>query len=323
MFANIGILLYLCAVINLNFQPMTIKFTKMHGCGNDYVYVNCFEQHIDHPEKLSQFVSDRHFGIGSDGLVLIMPSESCDFRMRMFNADGSEAQMCGNASRCVAKYCYDHHLTQNKEFTLETLAGVKILTVYTYGDLGLAPTGTAQADLVAKVTVNMGQPIFRPADIPVALPDPSAENCISLDLGLPAVEGVDTRCTAVSMGNPHAIYFVDSLERVEQLPLEQFGPSYENHPAFPARVNSEFVYVINRNHARMRVWERGSGETWACGTGSCATLVACVLNGKTDRHITLDLNGGSLDLLWDEATNCIFMTGPATEVFEGTLQTHP
>ena len=297
---------------------MTINFTKMHGCGNDYVYVNCFEQHVDNPEKLSQFVSDRHFGIGSDGLVLIMPSKTCDFRMRMFNADGSEAQMCGNASRCVAKYCYDHHLTSKKEFTLETLAGVKILKVYTYGDIGEAVAGTAAADLVARVTVNMGRPILRPADIPVVCND--AEHCISLDLGLPSVDGVDTRCTAVSMGNPHAIYFVDTLERLEQLPLEQFGPSYERHSAFPARVNSEFVYIINNTHARMRVWERGSGETWACGTGSCATLVACVLNGKTDRHITLDLNGGSLDLLWDEASDCIFMTGPATEVFSGSME---
>ena len=318
-------LLYLCTVINPNSEQMTIKFTKMHGCGNDYVYINCFEQHIAEPEKLSEYVSDRHFGVGSDGLVLIMPSETCDFRMRMFNADGSEAQMCGNASRCVAKYCYDHKLTSKKEFTLETLAGVKILKVFTYGDLGEAVQGTAAADKVAKVTVNMGQPILKPAEIPVAplcppkggMMDP--DRCVSVDLGLPAVEGVDTRCTAVSMGNPHAIYFVDSLDRVEQLPLEQFGPSYEHHEAFPARVNSEFVYVIDRNHARMRVWERGSGETWACGTGSCATLVACVLNGKTDRHITLDLNGGSLDLLWDEETNCIFMTGPATEVFSGIL----
>ncbi len=297
---------------------MTIKFTKMHGCGNDYVYINCFEQHIAEPEKLSQFVSDRHFGIGSDGLVLIMPSETCDFRMRMFNADGSEAQMCGNASRCVAKYCYDHRLTTKKEFTLETLAGCKILTVYTYGDLGQAVPGTAAADKVAKVTVNMGQPILKPADIPVNCSD--AERCVSLNLGLPVVEGVDNRCTAVSMGNPHAVYVVDSLERVEQLPLEKFGPSYENHSAFPARVNSEFVHIINRTHARMRVWERGSGETWACGTGSCATLVACVLNGLTERQITLDLNGGSLDLLWDEATNCVFMTGPATEVFSGSIE---
>lgn len=286
---------------------MTVKFTKMHGCGNDYVYINCFEQHIDQPERLAQFVSDRHFGIGSDGLVLIMPSETCDFRMRMFNADGSEAQMCGNASRCVAKYCYDHRLTRKKEFTLETLAGVKVLTVV-----------TDATDRVASVTVNMGQPILRPADIPVVCAD--AAQCVSQDLGLPAVAGIDTACTAVSMGNPHAVYFVESRECLEALPLEQFGPSYEHHNAFPARVNSEFVYVYDRNHARMRVWERGSGETWACGTGSCATLVACVLRGRTDRHIALDLNGGTLDLRWDEATGCVFMTGPATEVFSGTLE---
>lgn len=279
----------------------------MHGCGNDYVYVNCFEHHITDPEELSKFVSDRHFGIGSDGLVLIMPSETCDFRMRMFNADGSEAQMCGNASRCIAKYCYDHHLTSKKEFTLETLAGVKVLKVETGAD-----------DKVSRVTVNMGEPILRPADIPVVCAD--TESCVSQVLGLPKVDGVSEECTAVSMGNPHAVYFVDTLDRVNGLDLEKFGPAYEHHPAFPARVNSEFVHIIDNTHARMRVWERGSGETWACGTGSCATLVACVLCGKTDRHITLDLNGGSLDLLWDEETNCVFMTGPATEVFSGTLE---
>lgn len=286
---------------------MTIKFTKMHGCGNDYVYVNCFEHHIEEPEKLSIFVSDRHFGIGSDGLVLIMPSETCDFRMRMFNADGSEAQMCGNASRCIAKYCYDHNLTHKKEFTLETLAGVKVLKVFTDAN-----------DKVSSVTVNMGEPILKPVDVPVVCQN--VELCLNEDLGLPAVEGVAPGCTAVSMGNPHAVYFVDTLERVEHLPLEQFGSAYEHHPAFPARVNSEFVHIIDNTHARMRVWERGSGETWACGTGACATLVACVLNGKTGREIDLDLNGGTLHLLWDEATNCVFMTGPATEVFSGTLE---
>lgn len=280
---------------------MTINFTKMHGCGNDYVYVNCFDFHIDEPERLSQYVSDRHFGVGSDGLVLIMPSETCDFRMRMFNADGSEAQMCGNASRCVAKYVYDHHLTSKQEFTLETLAGVKVLKVFV----------DAQ-NKVERVTVNMGEPILRPADVPVV----SQSTEVSLDEPI-TVNGGEWRMTCVSMGNPHAVYFVDD---VEALDLEKMGPSFEHHPAFPARVNSEFVHIINSTHARMRVWERGSGETWACGTGSCATLVACVLNGKTERQITLDLNGGSLELLWDEATNCVFMTGPATEVFSGSLE---
>lgn len=291
---------------------MTIKFTKMHGCGNDYVYVNCLEQHIAEPERLSQFVSDRHFGIGSDGLVLIMPSQTCDFRMRMFNADGSEAQMCGNASRCIAKYCYDHRLTSKREFTLETLAGVKILKVYTYADLGLVSPGLAAGDKVAKVTVNMGQPILRPADIPVVCPD--ADRCIDQPI---TVLGHEERMTCVSMGNPHAVYFCDD---VEGLDLEKVGPAFEHHEAFPQRVNSEFVHIIDSAHARMRVWERGSGETWACGTGSCATLVACVLNGKTGRRITLDLNGGSLELEWDEASGCVFMTGPATEVFSGTLE---
>lgn len=280
---------------------MTIKFTKMHGCGNDYVYINCFDYHIEDPNTLSQFVSDRHFGIGSDGLVLIMPSETCDFRMRMFNADGSEAQMCGNASRCIAKYVYDHHLTNKKEFTLETLAGVKILKVFTGSD-----------DKVEKVTVNMGEPILKPSEVPVV----SKMEDVSLDEPI-VVLGKEERMTCVSMGNPHAVYFVDD---VEGLDLEKIGPAYENHEVFPARVNTEFVHVYDRNHARMRVWERGSGETWACGTGACATLVACVLNGKTDRRITLDLNGGSLELEWDEATNCVFKTGPATEVFEGVFE---
>lgn len=280
---------------------MTIKFTKMHGCGNDYVYVNCFEYHIEDPNALSQFVSDRHFGIGSDGLVLIMPSETCDFRMRMFNADGSEAQMCGNASRCIAKYVYDHHLTSKKEFTLETLAGVKILKVFTDAD-----------DKVEKVTVNMGEPILKPSDVPVI----SKMEDVSINEPI-MVLGKEEHMTCVSMGNPHAVYFV---EDVEGLDLEKIGPAFENHEVFPARVNSEFVNVYDRSHARMRVWERGSGETWACGTGSCATLVACVLNDKTDRKITLDLNGGSLELEWDEDTNCVFMTGPATEVFEGVLE---
>ncbi len=291
---------------------MTIRFTKMHGCGNDYVYINGFEQTVAEPERLSVFVSDRHFGIGSDGLVLILPSDTCDFRMRMFNADGSEAQMCGNASRCVAKYCYDHHLTAKKEFTLETLAGVKVLKIFTYGDLGEAVQGTAQADKVAKVTVDMGEPILKPADIPVKCAQ--ADLCVNEPI---EVLGQVEKMTCVSMGNPHAVYFVDD---VEGLDLEKVGPSFENHPAFPERVNSEFVHIINRTHARMRVWERGSGETWACGTGSCATLVACVLNGLTDRKIALDLNGGTLDLEWDETSNHVFMTGPATEVFTGVME---
>lgn len=279
---------------------MTIKFSKMHGCGNDYVYVNCFDFHIEHPEALSQFVSDRHFGIGSDGLVLIMPSETCDFRMRMFNADGSEAQMCGNASRCIAKYVYDHRMTAKKEFTLETLAGVKVLHVFTNAE-----------DKVEKVTVNMGQPILRPADIPVVS---DSEKCVDEPI---IVMGEERRMTCVSMGNPHAVYFVDA---VENLDLEKMGPSYENHERFPQRTNSEFVELYDSSHARMRVWERGSGETWACGTGACATLVACVLNGKTGRKLNLKLNGGSLDLEWDETSGCVFMTGPATMVFEGSLE---
>lgn len=305
---------------------MEYRFTKMHGCGNDYVYINCFEQEVPDPHGLSIFVSDRHFGIGSDGLVLIMPSQTCDFRMRMFNADGSEAQMCGNASRCVAKYCYDNRMTSKKEFTLETLAGVKILKVFTYADLGQETAG--DPDKVAKVTVNMGEPELVPERIPVICNNERI--CVSEPLSLPR-EIIDQlpgpkrgdlriSMTAVSMGNPHAVYFMDSEADLLGLPLENVGPVFETHPAFPEKVNSEFVYIYDRTHARMRVWERGSGETWACGTGSCATLVACVLNGRTGREISLDLNGGTLELVWDEATNCVFMTGPATTVFEGTVE---
>jgi diaminopimelate epimerase len=272
----------------------------MHGAGNDYVYVNCFSEHIEDPNALAEFVSDRHFGIGSDGLVLIMPSQTCDFRMRMFNADGSEAEMCGNATRCVGKYVYDHRLTSKKEFTLETLAGVKVLQLY-----------TDENDYVQRVRVDMGAPILEAAQIPVVATESPVVN-------LPVeVLGETKELTCVSMGNPHAICFVDD---VATLNLPAIGPAYEHHPLFPRRTNTEFVQVVDRTHVKMRVWERGAGETLACGTGCCATLVACVLCGKTDRHATIQVLGGELEIEWDEATNHVFMTGPATTVFDGTLQ---
>ena len=263
----------------------------MHGCGNDYIYVNTMEYEVADPQSAAIAWSDRHKGIGSDGLVLIgkSPVPEADYTMHIYNADGSEAMMCGNASRCIGKYLYERGLTTETEIRLLTLSGVKILQLHIINNK------------VESVTVDMLEPAFED------------ENQFLANRGV-------SKGVFVSMGNPHAVYFVDSLDRVENLDLEKFGPAYEHFEAFPARVNSEFVHVINKEHARMRVWERGSGETWACGTGACATLVACVLNGKTDRRITLDLNGGSLDLAWDEATNCVFMTGPATEVFEGAFE---
>jgi diaminopimelate epimerase len=272
----------------------------MHGAGNDYVYVNCFNEHIEDPNELSRFVSDRHFGIGSDGLVLIMPSETCDFRMRMFNADGSEAEMCGNATRCVGKYVYDHHLTAKKEFTLETLAGVKVLQLF-----------TDEADRVQRVRVDMGAPILEAAEIPVV-----AETSPVVNLPV-EVLGEQKELTCVSMGNPHAICFVPD---VATLDLPAIGPAYEHHPLFPRRTNTEFVQIQDRQNVKMRVWERGAGETLACGTGCCATLVACVLCGKTDRKATIHVLGGELEIEWDETTNHVFMTGPATTVFDGVLE---
>ena len=275
-----------------------MKFTKMHGCGNDYVYVNLFEEHIDDPAEMSIKVSDRHFGIGSDGLITIEPSDIADFRMRIYNADGSEAEMCGNGIRCVAKYVYDHKLTDKTEISVQTGAGVKILKLFVEGDK------------VEQVTVDMGEPALAPAEIPVVadgdrVVDEPIEVC-----------GKEWRMTCVSMGNPHAVVFVDDVENFE---LEKYGPHFENHERFPKRTNTEFVNVVSRTEAYMRVWERGSAETWACGTGTCATVMACILNGKTDNKVLVHLRGGDLTIEYDEKTNHVFMTGPATEVFNGEV----
>lgn len=289
-------------------MSQSIRFTKMHGAGNDYVYINGFDEHIEHPEALAVRISDRHFGIGSDGLVLILPSDTCDFRMRMFNADGTEAEMCGNATRCVGKYVYDHRMTRRTEITLETKAGVKILQLYPDEKGG-----------VRSVRVNMGQPRLKPSEIPVTAATP--EDAFPADAAVIDIPidicGKEKRMTCVNMGNPHAVYFVDN---VAALDLPCIGPAYENHPRFPHHTNTEFVEVVNRNRVRMRVWERGAGETLACGTGCCATLAACVLNGKTDRHAIIELLGGELEIEWDEASGDIFMTGPATTVFEGIFE---
>ena len=276
-----------------------MKFTKMHGCGNDYVYVNLFEEKVEDPNAVSIKVSDRHFGIGSDGLITIGPSDKADFRMRMYNADGSEGEMCGNGIRCVAKYVYDHNLTNKTEISVETGAGIKYLTLY------------VENGKVAQVRVDMGEPILEPAQIPVV-----ADGDKVIDAPI-TVGDKEWKMTCVSMGNPHAVVFVDDTEKFE---LEKYGPLFENHERFPKRTNTEFVQVISRTEANMRVWERGSAETWACGTGTCATVVACILNGKTDDKVLVHLRGGDLTIEYDRATNHVFMTGPATEVFNGEIE---
>lgn len=273
-----------------------MKFTKLHGCGNSYIYVNLFEEYLDNPAEISKKVSNYHFGIGSDGLITIGPSEIADFAMRIYNADGSEAEMCGNGIRCVGKYVYDHGLTDKTEISVESRAGIKYLSL------------NVENGKVATVCVDMGEPILSPQEIPViADKTPVIDEPIS-------VGGLEWKMTCVSMGNPHAVVFVDDVKNFE---LEKYGPLFENHERFPRRTNTEFVHVISRTEADMRVWERGSAETWACGTGTCATVVACILKGLTDREVLVHLVGGDLVIRWDEKSNHIFMTGPATEVCFG------
>ena len=274
-----------------------MKFTKMHGAGNDYVYINGFEEQIDNPEKLAIAVSDRHFGIGSDGLILILPSEHADVRMRMFNADGSEAEMCGNGVRCVAKFAADSGLVKGDDIRIETGAGILPLKLHFGAD-----------NKVDRVRVNMGMPRLMPSEIPVV-----ADNeTMIIDQPLEVLDRTFA-ITCVSMGNPHCVIFVD---RVDDFPVELYGPAIENHPMFPNRINVEFVEKISSNEVKQRTWERGAGETLACGTGASAVCVAGVLSGRTERSITNRLLGGSLHLEWSEAGE-VFMTGPATEVFRG------
>ena len=275
--------------------PRLLPFTKMQGLGNDYIYVEEFNAPLAHPAPLAVAISDRHFGVGGDGLVLIGPSQKADFRMRIFNADGSEAEMCGNATRCIGKYLYEKGLTDKTELTLETLAGIRILTLRTKG---------AQ---VETVRVHMGLPVLTPADIPM---EAGGESFINRDI---LVGETHFRGTAVSMGNPHLVI---PVSRAADFALEQFGPLCERHPWFPQRVNTEFVEVLTRTRIRMRVWERGSGETLACGTGACAALVACSLNGWTDRKAVLELRGGELEIEWGE-DGAVYMTGGAALVFSG------
>lgn len=281
-----------------------MKFTKMEGLGNDYVYINCFEERVDNPSELSVRVSDRHFGIGSDGLILIKPSEVADFTMEMYNADGSQSEMCGNGIRCVGKYVYDYGLTDKENITVETLAGIKYLKLF------------IENGKVSKVTVNMGAPIFEPEDVPVCK-DNLPENLKQIIDYPIIVDGKEYRTTCVSMGNPHSVVFV---EDTDNFPLEKLGPLFEKHEFFPRRVNAEFVQIVNRKYAKMRVWERGSGETLACGTGTCASVVAAILNGLTDDEVTVRLLGGELIIRWDRAENVVYMTGPAKVVFDGDIK---
>jgi len=277
-----------------------MKFTKMHGTGNDYIYVNGLSEIIEDPVAFSIKYSDRHKGIGSDGLVIIMPSESCDFKMRMFNADGSESEMCGNASRCIGKYVYDKGLTSKTSVTLETLAGVKVLQLF-----------IDSSNKVEKVTVDMGEPILDATLIPTTF----AQSRVINEPVTFAPE-LQYNITTVSMGNPHAVIY---LKDIHLLDLPKIGPVIENAAIFPRRTNTEFIEVVTDNHIKMRVWERGSGETLACGTGACAAVVSGVLNGLNQRKTTVELLGGELTIEWKEADNHVYLTGSATTVFEGEV----
>nr|WP_294677532.1 diaminopimelate epimerase [uncultured Blautia sp.] len=277
-----------------------MKFTKMHGIGNDYVYVNCFEETVKDPSAVARFVSDRHFGIGSDGLILIRPSDIADCEMDMYNLDGSQGAMCGNGIRCVAKYVFDHGIADKTSISIATRSGIK------YVDL------TVKDGKASLVKVNMGSPILQAKQIPVVA---DTEQVIDSPI---TVNGREYHITAVSMGNPHAIVYMDDIDHME---IEKIGPSFENHINFPDRVNTEFVEILDEHTVKMRVWERGSGETLACGTGACAVTVASVLNNKVDgsQPVTVKLLGGDLSIFWNQEENLVYMTGPATTVFDGEI----
>lgn len=275
-----------------------MKFTKMQGLGNDYVYVNCFKETIENPPEMAKKVSNRNFGIGSDGLIMINPSDVADFEMEMYNADGSRSEMCGNGIRCVGKYVYDYGLTEKEHISVETLAGIKYLDL------------TVEDGKVKLVKVDMGSPELVPENIPIVA---DGKRVIDEPIN---VNGTEYRMTGVSMGNPHAVVYV---EDVKGLDIETIGPAFENHERFPNRVNTEFVKVLDRNTVEMRVWERGSGETMACGTGACAVAVACILNGFTEDKVTVKLLGGDLQIEWDKEADKIYMTGPAEVSFDGEI----
>jgi len=272
-----------------------MKITKMQGLGNDYIYINCFEETVEDPAALARKISDRHFGVGSDGLVLIMPCSDADFRMRMFNADGSEAEMCGNAARCVGKYIHDRGLSEKEEIRLMTGAGIKVLKL------------SVKDGKTESVRVDMGEPVLEPSEIPALIDESLAPNTWI------EVHGDVFNVTCVSMGNPHAVIFVDDADSFD---VQGYGSVFENLYVFPKKTNVEFVTVKDDGHLRMRVWERGSGETMACGTGACATLVAAVLSGYSKRKAILELNGGALKVEWDEKDNHVYQEGPAEFVFD-------
>ncbi len=280
----------------------SIRFTKMHGLGNDYIYIDCTEANLTSPKKLAIEMSPRHTSVGSDGIILICRSDIADFKMRIFNADGSEAMMCGNGSRCVAKYVYDHGMTDKTELTLETLAGIKTIK--------LVKDNTGE---VTGATVDMGEPDFFCKSIPVEYSnDKMVEATVSTTSG-------DVVLTAVSMGNPHGVVWVDS---VAEAPVKTLGPELENHPMWPNRANIEFTHIVSPNEIEMRVWERGSGETMACGTGACACAVAAMATGRCERQVDVKLPGGILKIFWNPENNHVYMTGPAVTVFEGIYNPH-
>jgi len=276
-----------------------MKFTKMQGIGNDYVYFNCFEEKVEDPSSLSIRLSDRHFGIGSDGIILIEPSSKADCRMDIYNADGSQAMMCGNGIRCVGKYVYDRGLVKKDVLKIDTMSGIKTLRL------------NIHSGEVISVTVDMGIPYFRASEIPALF---SKDQIIDEPI---IVDSVEYRINCISMGNPHCVIFVKD---VNQIDIEKIGPKLECNKIFPNRSNIEFIQIMNEKEITMRVWERGSGETWACGTGACAAAVACAVNKKTERQVKVHLKGGDLEIHWDEKTNSIFMKGPAEFVFDGTVK---
>ena len=276
-----------------------MKFIKMHGCGNDYVYVNGFDNKIDKPGEFSKLISDRNFGIGSDGLIIINPSAVADFQMSMYNADGSEGKMCGNGIRCVAKYVYDNQMTDKTTITVETLSGIKTLVL------------NVKDDKVETVRVNMGAPELMADNIPVIF---EKDKVINEPVN---INNKEYEITCVSMGNPHAVTFIDDTDSLD---IEKIGPLFENNDMFPDRINTEFIQVIDRNTVKMRVWERGSGETLACGTGACASVVASVLNDKTDNVVTVKLLGGDLLIEYDQEEDTVYMTGPAKVSFTGDIE---
>ncbi len=287
-----------------------MKFTKMQGLGNDYVYVNCLEEKVNDPSETARYVSDRHYGIGADGLILICPSEKADFEMMMYNADGSRGEMCGNGIRCVAKYVYDYGLTDKTSISIETLGGIKYLDL------------TVEDGKAVQIRVDMDVPELRAERIPIHVNAANGDAKTPADAGRVidepiAVDGMEYRMTGVSMGNPHVVVFLDDVKNMD---IQKIGPKFENHERFPNRINTEFVRVIDRQTIEMRVWERGSGETLACGTGACAAAVASILNGLAERKVTVKLLGGDLLVEWDEKSKRVYMTGPAVTVFDGEIE---